>query len=85
MQEHILASRLDELCPELESTPRLEDKAIRAVLSTEVELLYVHLEDAILLPSQVSLRPEQLLHISETERIFGNFVIPRTAFKRVSE
>lgn len=46
--------------------------------------MIVQQEDAILLPKQVSLRPENLLSSSDTEAIFGNFVIPRSAFKRIN-
>ena len=74
--EHHLAEALDSLCPSLQSTPLLQDKALRIVMSVGVDAVVVDAELSAAL-DKITLSPDQLLPSAATDDIFGNFVIPR--------
>ena len=72
-----MGQALDHLCPPLRSSPLLETKALRAVLSVGVEVVVL---DALLSAAigKLDLSPEDALTADDTEGIFGTFGIPST-------
>ena len=71
-----IITSLNELCPELKSTVGLTEKAFRAVMSTNVEVVVV---DAVLSAGmdKLKLTPDDInLTIEDTENLFGKFMIP---------
>lgn len=73
--EEGLASSLNLLCPQLESTPRLQDKALRVVLSADVDAFMVDAECSGFM-GKFSLTPEDALSSDDTEIVFGVFGVP---------
>lgn len=80
--EHEIAKSLDQLCPDLASTPLLQEKAIRIAMSQGVDCVVVEAEMSALM-GKCKLRPEHMLHSTKTDHIYGNFVIPRTLYKEL--
>lgn len=70
-----LRDALDSLCPPLESTPKLQDKALRVVLSTEVEAVIVDADLAPLI-GKLNITPAHFLHSNTTRHVFGKFILP---------
>lgn len=70
-----LRDALDSLCPPLESTPNLQDKALRVVLSTEVETVIMDADLAPLI-GKLNITPAHFLHSNTTRHVFGKFVLP---------
>jgi hypothetical protein len=70
--EAYFGQELDDHCVLLESTPRLQDKALRCVFSVGCELAIVDAELSALLP-KITLNPIDLLTADETNEVFGNF------------
>ncbi len=70
-----IAAELNELCPPLETSPRLQDKVLRAIMSIEVDCV---IADAELAPhlGMPDVHPQQALTSDDTDDIFGTFVIP---------
>lgn len=66
---------LDTICPALSSTPKLEDKTLRTVLSFghEVVMIEPEIKPAI---GKLKLKPEDLVSIDDVALIFGGFMIP---------
>jgi hypothetical protein len=73
--EKALCDALDHLCPPLQSTSKLQDKALRVALSMEVELALMDAESCAL-TGKFSLLEEQLLAPKDTEAVFEQFIIP---------
>lgn len=73
--EIAIAAQLDALCPPLSSTPRLQDKAIRAVLSIGVDVVVVD-ADCSAAMGPLGLLPADLLTSDDTDSLFGYFMIP---------
>lgn len=73
--EHAISQALDELCPELESTPRLEEKAFRIALSVGTEAVMVegNHSDKI---QKFRLKKSDMLESEDTEEVFGSFIVP---------
>lgn len=67
---------LDTLCPALASTPKLEDKALRTVLSFGHEAVSIEPEIKPAL-GKLKLTPEDLMSIDDVAHIFGGFMIPQ--------
>lgn len=66
---------LDALCPALSSTPKLEDKALRIVLSYGHEIVTIEPEIKPAL-GKLKLTPDDLVCIDDVAIIFGGFMIP---------
>jgi hypothetical protein len=66
---------LNELCPELATTPRLQDKVLRAVLSVGIDCVVADAEMAPIL-DRPHVLAKDLLHSDDTDDIFGTFIIP---------
>jgi hypothetical protein len=74
--EAYFGQELDDHCVLLESTPRLQDKALRCVFSVGCELAIVDAELSAMLP-KITLNPIDLLTADETNEVFGNFGVQR--------
>ena len=70
--ESYFGQELDDHCVLLESTPKLQDKALRCVFSVGCELAIVDAELSAMLP-KITLNPIDLLTADETSELFGNF------------
>jgi hypothetical protein len=70
--EEYLGELLNEYCPQLRSTPRLQDKALRCVFSVGVDVVILDAELSAM-AGKLALRPEDMLPSSATDKIFGNF------------
>ena len=66
---------MDTLCPALATTPKLEDKALRTVLSFGHEVVIVEPEIKPAL-GKLKLTPADLVGIDDVAHIFGGFMIP---------
>ena len=66
---------LDTLCPALKSTPKLEDKALRTVLSFGHEAVMIEPEIKPAL-GKLKLTPSDLVSIDDVAIIFGGFMVP---------
>ena len=75
-----IAAALDDLCPQLSDTPRLQDKVLRIVLSVGIDCVVVDAELAPLL-QRPQILPEQLLHSDLTDDVFGTFQLPAEFFE----
>lgn len=75
MEKH-LAEALDSLCPSLRTTPLLQDKALRIVLSVGIDAVVVDAELSSAL-QKTTLTPGHLLPSAATDDVFGNFILPR--------
>ena len=75
-----IAAALDDLCPQLADTPRLQDKVLRTVLSVGIDCVVVDAELAPLL-RRPQILPEQLLDSDLTDDIFGTFQLPAVFFE----
>lgn len=71
----LICQALDEMCPPLRSSPRLQDKTLRAVLSIGIDCIVADADLAPLL-GQIQVHPEQMLHSDDTDGIFGVFMLP---------
>lgn len=71
----VLGSVLDDLCPALSSTPRLEDKALRVVFSVGIDCVIVDASISAYL-EPISLSSNDLLTSDDTEDVFGEFMVP---------
>ena len=74
--EEYFGKELDDHCVLLESTPKLQDKAMRIVLSVGCEVVIIDSELSACL-RKLTLNPLDLLTADETNDIFGNFGIQR--------
>ena len=73
-----IAQQLDELCPKLLSTPRLEDKALRCVFSIGFECAAIDVDLLVRMEGgRLGLQPSHMLTASDTDDIFGHFVLSR--------
>lgn len=73
--EKVIGSALDELCPKLASTPRLQDKALRTVFSVGIDAMMIDAELSSLMGKN-QLSPKDLLKPQDTEGVFGYFGMP---------
>lgn len=73
--EHSIAQALDELCPALASTPRLEDKGLRVALSVGTELVVVEGNQSARIGKN-TLGAEHMLTAEDSAGVFGSFVVP---------
>ena len=71
---------LDELCPHLQTTPRLQDKTLRVILSIGIDCV---IADADLAPilGKHGVLPEHILHHEDTDDVFGVFMLPEELTK----
>ena len=74
--EEYFGKELDDHCVLLESTPKLQDKAMRIVLSVGCEVVIIDSELSACL-RKLTLNPMDLLTADETHDIFGNFGLQR--------
>ena len=74
--ERLIGKTLNSLCPHLMTTPRLQDKALRVIFSTGVDVMVVDAMSCALI-GKLALRPSDLLPISATEKVFGTFMIEK--------
>ena len=74
-KESFLAAQLDALCPPLHTTPRLQDKAIRAVLSVGVEVLVLDAACSAAMGGMLALKPSDLITSDQTDALFGHFAV----------
>lgn len=74
--EKYFGQELDDHCVLLESTPRLQDKALRCVFSVGCELAIVDAELSAMLP-KITLNPLDLLTADETSEVFGQFGVQK--------
>lgn len=74
--EEYFSKELDDHCVLLESTPKLQDKAIRIVLSVGCEVVIIDSELSSCI-KKLTLSPLDLLTSDETNDIFGNFGLQR--------
>ena len=72
--EIYFGKELDDHCILLESTPKLQDKAMRLVLSIGCEVVIVDSEMSACL-KKISLTPKDLITSDESNEVFGNFGI----------
>lgn len=73
--ETAIGQVLDELCPKLASTPTLQAKAIRAVLSVGVEVLVLDAASSAAI-GKLQLTAKDLLCSQDTDDLFGTFMVP---------
>lgn len=73
--EEIMIEALDEVCPPLKSTPLLEDKALRVVLSVGIDCVMVDAERSAML-GKLRLRPADMLTSTQTDDVFSRFCLP---------
>lgn len=73
--EEYFVEALDELCPPLASTPRLEDKALRVVFSVGIDVMMVDAERSAQL-GKFKLQPTDLLTSTQTDDVFEYFMLP---------
>ena len=73
--EQELGDALDTLCPELSSTPLLQIKALRAVMSVGIDAVVLDAELSCFL-DKLELRPQDMLPASATDDLFGVFCLP---------
>ena len=69
-----IAKALDDLCPSLQSTPRLQDKAMRVVFSVGVDVLVI---DSSLCAhmGKLAIGAPHLIKAKETDNVFGSFMM----------
>ena len=79
--EQTIAQALDQLCPALEKTPRLQDKALRTVFSVGVDAMLIDAEMSSTM-GKLRLTPEDIISPHETQNIFGSFTMPADLRKR---
>ncbi len=73
--EEYFVDALDELCPPLQSTPLLQDKALRVVLSVGIDVVLVDAERSAML-GKFNLKPSDLLTDKDTDDVFEYFKLP---------
>ena len=73
-----MGESLNNLCPHLVTSPRLEDKALRLIFSVGVDVMVVDAISCAVI-GKLAVRPSDLLPIAATEKIFGNFMIENPA------
>ena len=76
--ERKMGESLNNLCPHLVTSPRLEDKALRLIFSVGVDVMVVDAISCAVI-GKLAVRPSDLLPIAATEKIFGNFMIENPA------
>ena len=74
--EEVLTQALDDLCPELADTPKLQDKALRLVFSVGVDVAMLDAESSAYV-GKFGLHAKDMLSSETTEELFGSFIIPR--------
>ena len=67
---------LDTLCPSLNSTPKIQDKVLRTVLSYGHEVVIVEPEINSAL-GKLSLKPSDIMSVDDVAIVFGSFMIPK--------
>lgn len=73
--EEFFADALNELCPPLKSTPRLEDKALRVVMSVGIDLVMMDAETSAMI-GKFRLKASDLLTHQQTDDVFETFMVP---------
>ncbi len=71
----LICQVLDDLCPPLRSTPRLQDKTLRTILSIGIDCVVADADLAPLL-GKLDVNPTQMLHSDDTDGLFGVFMLP---------
>jgi hypothetical protein len=74
----------DQICPRLKSTPLLEHKVLRVVMSYGHDLCVVEPEVCALM-EKLSLSKSDILHIDEVANVFGGFMISEEVDAMVRE
>jgi hypothetical protein len=69
-----MGQMMDDLCPALKSTPLLQDKALRVVMSVGVEALMLDAERSAML-GKFRLTPDDMLPSQATDNVFENFCL----------
>jgi len=72
----LICQALDELCPQLRSSPRLQDKTLRAVLSIGIDCVVADADLAPLL-GKIEVTSTQMLHSDDTDGVYGVFMLPQ--------
>lgn len=76
--EHSISLALDDLCPPLESSSFLEEKAIRIALSVGTSAVVLESNQSARI-ARLALQKRLLLTAEDTEDVFGNFKVPFSA------
>jgi len=76
--DQLIKSALDELCPRLASSPRLQEKALRCVFSVGMDLVMLQSEVSAAL-GPLRLEPQQILSSQESDAVFGTLAMPDLA------
>ncbi len=77
--ERGIAGALDSLCPALESTPKLQDKALRAVFSVGVDAVMMDSELSAMM-GKIALTKTDVLRPQETLEVFSGLILPEDLF-----
>jgi hypothetical protein len=72
--EESIRQYLDDMCPALKSTPRLQDKALRAVMSVGIDVTVIDAELSASI-GKLALKPSDLISSDETDELFGTFSV----------
>lgn len=70
-----ISKAFDYICPALKSTPHLQDKALRIIFSTGVEVMMIDSELSAMI-GKLKIKPKDLVTLDETEELFTQFVVP---------
>eukprot|EP01038_Epipyxis_sp_PR26KG_P008494 gene8494-11480_t len=70
-----LGDALNQICPPLASTPRLQDKALRIVLSVGIDIVMLDAELSAMV-GKFSLTENDLIDATATDNVFGKFIMP---------
>jgi len=70
-----LKGALDSMCPALKSSSKLQEKAMRIVLSQGTECVLVDSDTSAAL-GKINLDTSELLTAEETDQVMGTFAIP---------
>jgi uncharacterized membrane protein YgcG len=82
--ERVLVKALDGLCPALESTPKLQDKAFRLVFSVGMDVIMLDAENSGII-DKFALKQEDMISSDESDEVFGVFCIPSmNSLKKIS-
>jgi hypothetical protein len=74
--EESLKKLLDQLCPNLATSSRLQDKALRSVFSVGVDAVSINC-DVYASMRKLALKPSDFITASQTDRLFRSFSVPK--------
>jgi hypothetical protein len=74
--EEIFIQEIDSIAPDLASTPKLQDKAIRAVMAYGHEMIWLDADISANL-GKLNLTENDIVEDSDVEELFETFMIPK--------